>query len=164
MGIHRSPVDSPHKTPVMRKRSRGMPSSSYLFAAICVAYQIIHSKTRHTWWRHQMETFSASLAICAGNSPVQFPAQRSVTRSCGVFFDFFDFLWFETPSRPLWRHCDATIVLHLWTSPPAESFNFGLKVRSPPTLRIGVWAYTGSEDCLNVSLQAEIDILFICLW
>ena len=22
------------------------------------------------WWRHQMETFSASLAICAGNSPV----------------------------------------------------------------------------------------------
>ena len=52
----------------------------------------------------------------------------------------------------------------LLTSPPAESFNFGLKVRSPPTLRIGVWAYTGSEDCLNVSLQAEINILFICLW
>ena len=24
----------------------------------------------HTWWRHQMETFSALLAICAGNSPV----------------------------------------------------------------------------------------------
>ena len=31
------------------------------------------------WWRHQMETFSASLVICAaGNSPVtgEFPAQR----------------------------------------------------------------------------------------
>ena len=28
------------------------------------------------WWRHQMETFSALLAICAGNSPVpgEFPA------------------------------------------------------------------------------------------
>ena len=28
-----------------------------------------------TWWRHQMETFSASLAFCAGNSPVtgEFP-------------------------------------------------------------------------------------------
>ena len=28
-----------------------------------------------TWWRHQMETFSALLAICAGNSPVsgEFP-------------------------------------------------------------------------------------------
>ena len=26
-----------------------------------------------TWWRHQMETFSALLAICAGNSPVNSP-------------------------------------------------------------------------------------------
>ena len=36
-----------------------------------------------------METFSALLAICAGNSPVsgEFPAQRPVTRSFGVFFD-----------------------------------------------------------------------------
>ena len=34
-----------------------------------------------TWWRHQMETFSALLAICAGNSPVpgEFPTQRPVT-------------------------------------------------------------------------------------
>ena len=42
-----------------------------------------------TWWRHQMETFSALLAICAGNSPVpgEFPAQRPVTRSFDVFFD-----------------------------------------------------------------------------
>ena len=42
-----------------------------------------------TWWRHQMETFSAILAICAGNSPVpdEFPAQRPVTRSFDVFFD-----------------------------------------------------------------------------
>ena len=36
-----------------------------------------------SWWRHQMETFSALLVICAGNSPVtgEFPAQRPVTRS-----------------------------------------------------------------------------------
>ena len=41
------------------------------------------------WWRHQMETFSALLAICVGNSPVpgEFPAQRPVTRSFDVFFD-----------------------------------------------------------------------------
>ena len=45
-----------------------------------------------------------------------------------------------------------------------EVLNFGLKVRSSPKLRIGVWAYTGSEDCLNVWLKAAIDILFICLW
>ena len=43
----------------------------------------------NAWWRHQMETFSALLAICAGNSPVsgEFPAQRPVTRSFDVFFD-----------------------------------------------------------------------------
>ena len=36
-----------------------------------------------------METFSALLAIYAGNSPVpgEFPAQRPVTRSFDVFFD-----------------------------------------------------------------------------
>ena len=38
---------------------------------------------RSSWRRHQMETFSVLLAICAGNSPVssEFPAQRPVTRS-----------------------------------------------------------------------------------
>ena len=41
------------------------------------------------WWRHQMETLSASLALCAGNSPVtgELPSQRPVTRGFDVFFD-----------------------------------------------------------------------------
>ena len=36
-----------------------------------------------------METFSALLAFCAGNSPVpgEFHAQRSVTRNFDVIFD-----------------------------------------------------------------------------
>ena len=36
-----------------------------------------------------METFSALLAICAGNSPIpgEFPTQRPVTRNFDVFFD-----------------------------------------------------------------------------
>ena len=44
---------------------------------------------QQSWWRHHMETFSALLPICAGNSPVngEFPAQRPVTRSFDVFFD-----------------------------------------------------------------------------
>ena len=71
---------------------------------------------RNSRCRHQMETFSALLAICKGNSPVtgQFPAQRSVTWSFDVFFDLrlnkrltkqWRGWWFETPSCPLWRHC-----------------------------------------------------------
>ena len=66
-------------------------------------------------WRHQMETFAALLAICAGNSPVpgEFPAQRPVTRSFDAFFDLrlnkrlreqLWGRWFETLSHPLWRH------------------------------------------------------------
>ena len=62
-----------------------------------------------------METFSALLAICAGNSPVpdEIPAQRPVTRSFDVFFDLrpneqlnkqWWGWWFETPSWSLWRH------------------------------------------------------------
>ena len=69
-----------------------------------------------------METFSALLAICAGNSPVtgEFPAQRPVTRSFDVFFDLrlnqrlskqSWGWWFETPSRPLWHHCNV-VTLH----------------------------------------------------
>ena len=36
-----------------------------------------------------METFSALLAICTGNSPIpdEFPTQRRVTRSFDVYFD-----------------------------------------------------------------------------
>ena len=45
--------------------------------------------TPQSWWRHQIEAFSALPAICAGNSPVagEFPTQRPVTRSFDVFFD-----------------------------------------------------------------------------
>ena len=49
----------------------------------------MRSQFPETWWRHQMETFFALLAICAGNSPVtgEFPAQRPVMRSFDVFVD-----------------------------------------------------------------------------
>ena len=73
------------------------------------------------WWRHEMEAFSALLAICAGNSPVpgEFPAQRPVTRSFDVFLDLHPNKllskqwwgwWFDTPSCPLWRHRNAFVI------------------------------------------------------
>ena len=78
-----------------------------------------------SWWRHQMKNFSASLALYAVNSPVtgEFPAQRPVTRSFDVFFDLrlnkrlsrqSWGWWFETPWRPLWRHCNA-VCSHVFT-------------------------------------------------
>ena len=47
-----------------------------------------HVQSASAWWRHQMETFSALLVLCAGNSPVigEFPSQRPVTRSFDVCF------------------------------------------------------------------------------
>ena len=69
----------------------------------------------NTWWRHQVETFSALLSVCVENSPVpgEFPAQRTVTRNFDVFFDPRPTKllgkqswgwWFDTPSRPSRRH------------------------------------------------------------
>ena len=115
---HRSSADSPHKRLVM----------ALLFSMLLLWTM--------SWWRHQMETFSALLAICARNSPVpgEFPSQRPVTRSFHIFFDLrlnkrlskqSWGWWLETLSCPLWRHrngidcrwfetwwgsCDATIM------------------------------------------------------
>ena len=57
------------------------------------------------WWRHQMETFSTLLAICAGNSPVtgEFPPQRPVTQSFDVFFDLHSDEWFPGWMVPGWK-------------------------------------------------------------
>ena len=70
-----------------------------------------------TWWRHQMETFSALLALCAGNSPVsgEFPAQRPVARSFDVFFDLRLNKRLSKQSRGWWfethrAHCDVTVM------------------------------------------------------
>ena len=89
----------------------------------------------YAWWLHQMETFSALLAICAGNSPVtcEFSAQKPVTRDFDVFFDLHLNKrlskqswgwWFDAQSRPLWRHCNGlqlyfltfhSIIYDQWT-------------------------------------------------
>ena len=94
-----------------------MPTLISLLPLWCVGWNhlAIPKRFGNAWWRHQMETCSALLAICAGNSPVpgEFPAQRPVTRSFDVFFDLrlnkrlskqSWGWWFETLSRPIWRH------------------------------------------------------------
>ena len=69
-----------------------------------------------SWWRHQMETFSALLVLCAGNSPVngEFPSQRPVTQIFDVLFDLslnkrLRRWWFDTPSCSLSRHCNVWV-------------------------------------------------------
>ena len=57
-----------------------------------------------TWWRHRMETCSALLVFCAGNSPVtgELPSQRPVTRSCDVLFDLLLRKHLNTQPRRRW--------------------------------------------------------------
>ena len=87
---------------------------------------VIYDAENVTWWRHQMGTFSALLAFCAGNSPVtaELPTQRPVTRSFDVFFHMrlnrqlskqWRRWWFDTPPRSLWRQCNKkNLALMYW--------------------------------------------------
>ena len=93
----------------------------------------------HTWWRHQMETFSALLAICAGNLlvPGEFPTQRPVTRSFDVYFDLRPDKrlnkqslgwWFETLSHSLWRH--RNVVCSSWSPDTNVNMVFGEEIEN----------------------------------
>ena len=70
-----------------------------------------------------MESFSALLALCAGNSPVtgEFPSQRPVTRSFDGFIDLrlnkrlskqSWGWWYETTPCSSYRHCQTRLVCH----------------------------------------------------
>ena len=98
-------------------------------------------RKKSAWWRHQMETFSALLALCEGNPPVTggFPSQRSVTRS---FDDFFHLRlnkwsskqsrrrWFETPLRPSWRHWNPIgLIIPLSDRSILRLISTGMQVR-----------------------------------
>ena len=97
-----------------------MSDLSNLLDRVCfTVFLSVSNRKYSSWWRHQMETFSALPALCEGNSPVT--AQRPVTRSLDVFFDLRPNKrlskqswgwWFETPSRPLCRHCN--VMWEIW--------------------------------------------------
>ena len=90
------------------------------------------------WWRHQMKTFSALLAIWAGNSPVpgEFPAQSDTELWCFLRSALNQRLskqswgWrFETPSRPLWRHCNEVVS---WVVGCLYTSHVGCRFIPPP--------------------------------
>ena len=93
------------------------------YFTVVVAKFICSSIWLISWWRHQMKTFSALLAICAGNSPFsgEFPTQRPLTPSFDVFLDLrlnkrlskqpWGW-WFETLSWSLWRQCNISNICH----------------------------------------------------
>ena len=110
-----------------------------------------------SWWRHLMETFSALLVLCAGNSPVtgKFPWQRLMTRSFHIFLDMcldkrlnkrWGRWWFDSPSRSLWRHCNVLVswrgisrilILHMKRCIPLFSKSLKITFFEMPMSSIG---------------------------
>ena len=96
-----------------------------------------------SWWRHQMETFSALLALCVGNSPVPVNSPHKGQWRGAVMFSLIcaringwvnnrEAWWFETPSWSLWRQSNVK-----WR----ERWNFGQILNSLKTslyIRIAV--------------------------
>ena len=130
---------SPWKPPISNTKlgtGRRPPTKTYLIQQILGIANGRHSHLVR--WRHQMETFSALLAICAGNSPVpgEFPTQRPVTRSFDVYFDLRPNKWlskqswgwwFETLSCSLWRHRNRVIEAWIFVTTTIDNRECCLK-------------------------------------
>ena len=112
-----------------------------------------------------METFSALLALCAGNSPItgEFPSQRPVALNFKVFFDLrlnkwlskqSRRRWFETPSRSLWRHCNVVLCCVVVMSlTVADSFDY-----SPIFFGLFYWHCRISWQCVPLKLRQMVAI------
>ena len=74
-----------HQQSVPCLKPRNWCVGTWLMTAVYSNLNFLYFLVR--WWRHQMETFSALLALCVENSPVtgEFPSQRPVTWSFDVF-------------------------------------------------------------------------------
>ena len=97
-----------------------VPERCYLNLRLIIFKLISRIEILSTWWRHQMDTFPCYWPFVRGiqRSPVNSPHEG---QWCGAFAVFFDLhlnkrlskqsrrWWFETPSRPLWRHCNDSI-------------------------------------------------------
>ena len=81
------------------------------------------------WWRHQMETFSASLALCAGNSPVtgEFPHKGQWRGAFDVFFDL-------RLNKPLSKHRLMIYVLTVVISINKSAKNVFIQASLPHVL------------------------------
>ena len=86
------------------------------------------------WWRHQMETFSALLALCEGNSPVtgEFPSQGQ-WRGASVFSLICVWIngWVNNREagdlRRHGAHCDVSVMrVFVWEMFPT-CFKFMIK-------------------------------------
>ena len=141
-GIHRWPVDFPHKGPVTRKM---FPFDDVIMPRILRPQnQKIRVENGRCLIYNYIFTLSATVMMTSSNGnifrvtgplcgefigPGEFPTQRPVTRSFDVFFDLrlnkrlskqpWGW-WFETPLWSLWRHCNVVTTYNVKVEPMNE--------------------------------------------
>ena len=136
-----------------------------------------HVKSCYSWKRHQMETSSALLALCAENSPVpgKFPAQSPVTRSFDAIFELHQNkrlskqlwgCWFETPLRSLWCHCNDYCTRHLGRSATRLSFECQIMLNFERKI-LGLWDAVELVRCFTAQwtqqqVNVNKDLYVIC--
>ena len=118
-----------------------------------------------------METFSALLALCVGNSPVtgELPAQMPATRSFDVFFDLrlnkrlskqSPGWWLETPYDSVWRHCNVSgcnTVISLQNPKLSRSRQQQTELIQWGIYRILIWGTTTAQQFVCWLLILLID-------
>ena len=126
----RCPGDKPLSEPMMVNLPTHMCITRPQWVNTCIGI-LSENKTKQNLETHlglktvMMTSSNANIFRVTGHlcgeftGPGEFPAQRPVTRSFGVFFDLrLDKRlskqswgwWFETLSCPLWRHCNVYCI------------------------------------------------------
>ena len=122
-----------------------------------------------------METCSALLALCLSPVTGEFPSQWPVTRS---FYFFFDLRlnkrlskqswgwWFETPSRSLWRHCNAQTCPRALVTTKTSAYGMGLPTSLGPCFNIAwqlmITTFNLNALCCILSSFLWLDLVQIC--
>ena len=90
-----------------------------------------------------METFSASLALCAANSPASDAELWCFLRLNKRLSKHWWGWWFETPSGPLWRHCNENMsyICMLWH---------------------GAYFSHGAQQCVRWTFSQSLNSLYLC--
>ena len=114
-----------------------------------------------SWWCHQMEFFSALLALCGGHTLVtsEFPSQRPVTRNFDIFFDLRpnkrlskeSWGWrFGAPSHWLWRYCNVNWSADLYGSGlfPEMKFIYGMGAQF--SIAVAQWRHKATYSTVNI--------------
>ena len=89
---------------------------------LCSCDYVLFLGYQYSWWRHQMETFSALLTLCVENSPVtgEFPSQKASDAELWCFLRSAPWINGSVNNceagdlKRHWTHCDVIVMCYFW--------------------------------------------------